>query len=299
MNRRGQMLEGIIIKGIASFYYVKVKDRVYECKARGKFKNKKKIPLVGDRVMIIVDDGGKGVIESIAPRNNELFRPAVANVDQSLIVFALKNPEPHLNLLDKLLILGEYVGIDAIICLNKSDIDDVQKFQHIKEIYEPIGYRVIVTSVVGGQGFDLLHQELIGKITVLAGPSGVGKSSILNTLQPGLAAKVGVISEKIKRGKHTTRHSELIALDSGGYVVDTPGFSSLDIEFIPRKDLGQCYPEIHRYSQGCQFSNCMHMKEPNCGVKEAVANGDIHKERYGTYTYFMNLLEDSRRKNQW
>lgn len=293
------MVEGIIIKGIASFYYVKVGETVYECKARGKFKNKKKTPLVGDRVTVLLDDDGKGVIESIEPRSIELFRPAVANVDQSLIVFALKNPEPHLNLLDKLLILGEYVGLKSIICLNKSDIDDVQKFQHIREIYEPIGYKVIVTSVVDGQGFDRLNEELVGKITVLAGPSGVGKSSILNTVQPGLAAKVGAISEKIKRGKHTTRHSELISLDAGGYVVDTPGFSSLDIEFIGKEKLSSCYPEIERISAGCQFNDCMHMKEPNCAVKEAVESGEIHEERYNTYTYFMNLLEEPRRKNQW
>ena len=292
------MIEGIIIKGIAGFYYVKVDDTVYECKARGKFKNKKQVPLVGDCVTISLD-GEKGVIETIAPRRNELFRPAVANVDQSLVVFALKNPEPHLNLLDKLLILGEYVGIKAVICLNKSDIDDVQKCQHIKDIYEPIGYKVIVTSVVDNLGFDVLKDELHHKITVLAGPSGVGKSSILNTVQPGLAAKVGSISEKIKRGKHTTRHSELIALDSGGYVVDTPGFSSLDIEFIGKEHLGECYPEIHHYSEGCQFNNCMHVKEPNCAVKEAVENGEIHEERYNSYLYFMNLLEEPRRKNQW
>jgi len=293
------MLEGIIIKGIASFYYVKVGDVVYECKARGKFKNKKQIPLVGDRVTISIDHGDKGVVETIAPRNIELFRPAVANVDQSLIVFALKNPDPHLNLLDKLLILGEYVGLKSIICMNKSDIDDVQKFEHIKEIYEPIGYKVIGTSVVEGQGFEQLKEELVGKITVLAGPSGVGKSSILNTVQPGLAAKVGAISEKIKRGKHTTRHSELISLDSGGYVVDTPGFSSLDIEFIEKEKLGQCYPEIERASEGCQFNNCMHIKEPNCAVKSAVEAGEIHEERYNSYTYFMDLLENPRRKNQW
>lgn len=292
------MIEGIIIKGIAGFYYVKVDDVVYECKARGKFKNKKQVPLVGDCVTISLD-GDKGVIETIAPRRNELFRPAVANVDQSLVVFALKNPEPHLNLLDKLLILGEYVGIKAVICLNKSDIDDVEKFQHIKSIYEPIGYKVIVTSVVDEHGFDELKEELHHKITVLAGPSGVGKSSILNTVQPGLAAKVGSISEKIKRGKHTTRHSELIALDSGGYVVDTPGFSSLDIEFIGKEHLAECYPEIHRISDGCQFNNCMHIKEPNCAVKEAVESGEIHEERYNSYLYFMNLLEDPRRKNQW
>jgi len=292
------MVEGVIIKGIAGFYYVRVGETVYECKARGKFKNKKKIPLVGDQVKISLD-GDKGVIEEIAERTNELFRPAVANVDQSLIVFALKNPEPHLNLLDKLLILSEYVGIDSIICLNKSDIDDVKKFQHIRDIYEPIGYKVVVTSVVDDLGFDTLKEELHHKITVLAGPSGVGKSSILNTVQPGLAAKVGSISEKIKRGKHTTRHSELIALDSGGYVVDTPGFSSLDIEFIGKEHLSECYPEIYRASEGCQFNNCMHIKEPNCAVKTAVESGEIHVERYDSYVYFMNLLEDPRRKNQW
>lgn len=293
------MLEGIIMKGIAGFYYVKVGDTVYECKARGKIKNKKTIPLVGDRVCITIDENDKGVIEKIEKRSIELFRPAVANVDQSLVVFALKDPEPHLNLLDKLLILSEYVGLKSIICLNKSDIDDVEKFKHIKEIYEPIGYKVIGTSVVESQGFERLTEELIGKITVLAGPSGVGKSSILNTVQPGLAAKVGAISEKIKRGKHTTRHSELISLETGGYVVDTPGFSSLDIEFIEKEDLGDCYPEIERISHGCQFNNCMHIKEPNCAVKEAVATGEIHEERYNSYTYFMDLLENPRRKNQW
>ncbi|MBN2898268.1 MAG: ribosome small subunit-dependent GTPase A [Clostridia bacterium] len=293
------MVEGIIIKGIAGFYYVQAGDTVYECKARGKFKNKNETPLVGDCVTISMDGEGKGVIETIEPRRNELFRPAVANVDQSLIVFALKNPDPHLNLLDKLLILGEYVGIKAIICLNKADIDDINMFEHIRDIYEPIGYKVVVTSVVDQSGFDVLMDELHGRITVLAGPSGVGKSSILNTIQPGLAAKVGEISEKIKRGKHTTRHSELIALESGGYVVDTPGFSSIDIEFVGKEHLATCFPEIREMANACQFNNCMHIKEPNCAVKEAVERGEIHEERYNSYLYFMNLLEDSRRKKQW
>ncbi len=289
------MLNGVVIKGIASFYYVKVEDKIYECKARGKFKKQKKSILVGDRVNISVNDD-KGVIEDILPRDNELFRPAVANIDQALIVFSLKNPEPHLNLLDKLLILSEYVGIDVIICLNKLDIDTDEIYKSIKSIYEPIGYKVILSSTVGKIGQDELYKLLEQKTTVLAGPSGVGKSSIMNMIQSNVVTEVGEISEKIKRGKHTTRHSELIPLNNGGYVVDTPGFSSLNIEFISDDELDKCYPEINNYANDCKFSDCLHIKESDCAVKKALQLDKIHSVRYESYMYFMDLLRNSGRK---
>ena len=296
------MIEGIIVKAIAGFYYVKVSDEVYECKARGIFKKQKVSPLVGDNAVISIEDDKnfKGVIEKIFDRKVELVRPAVANIDQILIVFALKEPDPHLNLLDKLLILSEVSGIKPIICLNKSDKDqDDQVYKEIKSIYENVGYEIIHTSVVDDLGIDHIKRLLRDRITVFAGPSGVGKSSLLSQLTSQKDVKIGEISEKIKRGKHTTRHSELIPIDGGGFVVDTPGFSSLNIEFIDKFKLSSFFREMKEYSGLCRYNDCIHINEPGCAIKDAVESGDISIRRYESYKYFIDALNDPRRKNQW
>ncbi len=296
------MVEGIIIKGISGFYYVNTEHGVYECKARGIFKKNKITPLVGDKVSINIlsEDPKEGWVEEIAERNVELFRPAVANVDQAIVVFALKSPDPHLNLLDKILLLGEYAGLDLTICFNKADlIEGDTAFEKYKAIYELAGYNVVMTSTKTGEGIGAIRDILKDKITVFAGPSGVGKSSMLNVIQPGLELKTGEVSVKIKRGKHTTRHTELIELNFGGWVVDTPGFTSLDLDFVLMEELADLFQEFREFQGYCRFNDCMHMDEPDCAVKEAVQTGHIHKNRYDSYVYFYKSLMDNRRQKSW
>lgn len=258
-------------------------------------------PLVGDKVSIQVlpgEDSQKGWIEEIRDRKVELFRPAVANVDQAVIVFSMKSPDPHMNLLDKIILLAEYAGLDLTICLNKSDLLEENEIAHrYKGIYKGAGYPVVLTSTKTGEGIDALKETLKEKITVFAGPSGVGKSSILNIVQPGLSLKTGAISEKIKRGKHTTRHTELIELSTGGWVVDTPGFTSLNVDFIPIEELGDLFQEFRELSGCCRFNDCLHIKEPDCAVKLAVEKGHIHRSRYESYIYFFKQLMENRGQN--
>jgi len=296
------MVEGIIIKGIAGFYYVRTAGGVYECKARGIFKKRKITPLVGDKVKINIlsEEPKEGWIEEIEERNVELFRPAVANVDQAVVVFALKSPDPHLNLLDKILLLGEYAGLDLTICFNKADLlkgDEV--FERYKSIYELAGYNVVMTSTKSGEGIETVRELLKDKISVFAGPSGVGKSSMLNVIQPGLELKTGEISKKIQRGKHTTRHTELIELEFGGWVVDTPGFTSLDLAFIGMDELADLFQEFREFQGYCRFNDCMHINEPDCAVKAAIEEGHIHQNRYDSYLYFYKNMVDGGRHNTW
>lgn len=293
--------DGIILKGIGGFYYVKSNSIVYECKARGIFKKRKITPLVGDKVKISIlsEDEKLGVIEEISPRKLELLRPSVANVDQAIIVFAVKSPEPNINLLDKILALCEYTGLEAVLCFNKFDLLKAGEFDNIFKIYEDAGYKVLKTSTLINNGIDELISVLDGKISVFAGPSGVGKSSILNEIQPGLKLKTGAISDKIKRGKHTTRHSELIELVSGGWVVDTPGFTSLEINFVEIGELDTLFKEFREYNCQCKFNNCVHMSEPGCAVIEALNDGMIHPSRYESYKYFYNQISEHRRYKSW
>lgn len=276
------MPQGIIIKGIGGFYYVKAEGRVLECKARGRFRNEKITPLVGDMVDIVEKSGGS-MIQSILPRKTELIRPSVANVDQAVIVFACTKPEPNLNLLDRFLVLSAHNRLETVICLNKLDLTGSEAADRIAEPYRKAGYVCIYTSTVTGQGIEELRNALKNKITVFAGPSGVGKSSILNKLQPSLKLKTGDISEKLERGRHTTRHSELMEFDGGGYVVDTPGFSSLDIDFISKEEIEYCFPEFNDFRGLCRFTGCSHISEPGCAVKEAVKNNAISETRYASY----------------
>lgn len=290
------MVKGIILKGIAGFYYVKTDDSLFECKARGKFKNQKLTPLVGDRVLILPENEEKATIEEIEERKTELVRPAVANVDHSVIVFAVQNPDPNRILLDKMTVLSIAAGVVPIICFNKIDGDQKGVGKELKKVYESAGFRVILTSWKTGEGIDELKEAIQDKVSVFAGPSGVGKSSLLNKLQKGLSLKTGELSEKIKRGKHTTRHTELMPLDHGGWVVDTPGFTSLDLEFIELNALKDFFPEFEAQEEFCRFDDCVHINEPGCGVIAAVDSFKISGQRYESYRYLYQEIKNTRRQ---
>ena len=290
------MLEGIITKGIGGFYYVIVEGTTYECRARGLFRKQNIKPQVGDRVLIRADEHNKtGYVEEIFERTTELIRPAVSNVNQAIIVFAIRNPDPNLWLLDRFLLLASSQNLEAVICINKIDIGSKEEIDNIYKIYENTGYKIIRTSTEEDKGIDELKEVLKDKITVFAGPSGVGKSTLLNMVQPDLKLETGAISEKNKRGKHTTRHTELIKLEMGGFVLDTPGFSSLDLTFLTEETLAQHFPEIYEVGHLCRFNGCRHLKEPGCKVKEGVEEGSISQSRYDNYTMFFKELIDSRR----
>ncbi len=287
-------MTGKIIKGIGGFYYVHVPGRgVYECRARGIFRKEKIKPLIGDNVIIhVVDEDEKvGNVEEIQDRNNYLIRPTVANIDQAVIVFAVTQPAPNYNLLDRFLVMIEEKDIDAVVCFNKVDILDEDQVNDIIEKYEHTGYKVFTTSSIEGHGIDELKNALYGKTNVFAGPSGVGKSSILNLIQDEMVLETGSVSEKIGRGKHTTRHAELISFHDDSYVVDTPGFSSLSIEHIEPEALKYYFIEFEKFEPTCRFNGCNHMSEPDCGVKQAVENGEISDTRYQSYTQLMGELK--------
>lgn len=291
------MKRGIIIKGIGGFYYVKNENNIYECKARGRFRNKKITPLVGDYVKFSIDPlTEKGSIEEILDRKVELIRPPVANVDQAIIVIAAKNPQPNLQLLDKLLLLGELSELKLNICINKIDLDNEGLLENILDIYKKTNYNIIPTSTKKGKGIEEIKKILEDKITVFAGASGVGKSSILNSIQSGLELNTGEISKKIKRGKHTTRHSELLELELGGWVVDTPGFTSLNISFVDIEILDRLFPEFIDHITQCKFSNCIHIDEPQCGIKSAVKERYISESRYNNYIYFAKEIINNRNR---
>lgn len=279
-------MQGKIVKGIAGFYYVYVVGfGIYECRARGIFRKENKKPLVGDNVEIeILDDKDmEGNLVKILPRKNELIRPAVANVDQALVVFAAAKPDPHFNLLDRFLVMMEAKGIRTVLCFNKEDIAGESRITELKEIYENCGCRVIFTSALKKQNIEEVKDVLQGSTTVVAGPSGVGKSSLINLLQSGVKMETGEISRKIERGRHTTRHSELITLNEDSYIMDTPGFSSLYVNDFEKEELKYYFPEFTPYNDQCRFHGCDHVHEPGCAVKEAVDQGKIHEIRYRDY----------------
>ena len=241
------MLEGIITKGIGGFYYVRVGDTTYECRARGLFRKQNIKPQVGDKVRIRVSEDSLGYVEEVLPRTTELIRPPVSNVNQAIIVFAIRKPDPNMWLLDRFLLLASSEDLEVVICINKVDMATEQEVEEMKDIYKNTGYKVITTSTVDETGIDELRDILKDKITVFAGPSGVGKSTLLNMIQPNLKPETGVISEKTSRGKHTTRHTELIELESGGFVLDTPGFSSLDLDFLSHHCIYMFLLHYHQY----------------------------------------------------
>jgi len=288
---------GKIIKGIAGFYYVHTPEGVYECKAKGAFRNQKVKPLVGDNVEIDVIDTEKGIgnIIKVLERNNKLIRPAVANVDQAVIIFAAKKPEPNFNLLDRFLVMMLYQDIPCIICFNKSDIVTEDEIRLLEETYLKCGYQVVFTSTFTGDGLDNLKELLKNKTTVLAGPSGVGKSSIINEIKPDANMETGSISKKIERGKHTTRHSELFHVEDMTYIMDTPGFTSLFIEGMEKEELKDYFVEFEEYEPYCRFQGCAHINEPNCGVKQALEEGKISKVRYDNYVFLYEELKQQRK----
>lgn len=294
---RGYM-QGKIMKGIAGFYYVYVEGKgVYECKAKGIFRKEGVKPLVGDNVELdVLDDVGMlGNIRLILPRKSALVRPAVANVDQALILFAIVKPNPNFNLLDRFLIRMERQKLPTIVCFNKEDIASAEEKEALRKAYETCGYQVLFISVRENKGVDDVRKMLYGKTTTLAGPSGVGKSSLINLLSPKTQMETGEISEKIERGRHTTRHAEIIALGENTYIMDTPGFTSLNISEITKEELGGYYPEFQSYEPFCKFRGCAHINEPDCKVKEAVEDGAISRVRYENYKILYQELKDIRR----
>ena len=291
-------MQGKIVKGIAGFYYVHVPDKgIYECKAKGIFRKENQKPLVGDdvEIQILDEEEAKGNIEKLLPRKSELIRPAVANIDQALVIFAIVKPQPNFNLLDRFLIMMEQQEIPCIICFNKADIDEKQDGVSYEEIYRSCGYETLQVSAKDGQGLDALKEMLVGKTTTVAGPSGVGKSSIINELQSSIKMETGAISTKIERGKHTTRHSELIAMEENTYILDTPGFSSLGLFDMEKEDLTKYYREFVSHEKYCKFAGCAHMNEPVCGVKEAVEDGEISGLRYENYKLLYQELKDRKK----
>lgn len=291
-------MQGKIIKGIAGFYYVHVVESgIYECKAKGVFRKEKVKPLVGDDVEIeILDEAEKtGNIVQILPRMNELIRPAVANIDQALVVFAVTEPKPHFNLLDRFLVMMESKEIPVVLCFNKKDIASQPELKELQEIYSACGYRVIFTSALNEENVGTVKEVLQGKTTVIAGPSGVGKSSLINLLQTEIRMETGSISKKIARGKHTTRHSELITIDGNSYIMDTPGFSSLYVNDFEKGELKYYIREFAPYEGKCRFNGCDHVHEPGCAVKAAVEHGEIHTVRYEDYLEMYQELQEKKR----
>ena len=288
-------MTGKIMKGIAGFYYVDVEESgIYECKAKGIFRKEGQKPLVGDLVEIeILDEAEKtGNMTRILPRKNELIRPAVANIDQALVIFALENPTPNLTLLDRFLVMMEQQNVPTAICFNKRDLAGEDYTDHLRSVYENCGYRVFTVSAAKEQGMQEVEAYLKGKTTVVAGPSGVGKSSITNRMQKEIQMETGEISKKLKKGKHTTRHSQMIPIDHETYLCDTPGFSSLYTTDMEKEELKNFFPEFHPYEGKCRFLGCIHGKEPGCAVKEALEQGNISKERFENYTMFYEELKE-------
>jgi len=281
--------EGLIIKGVAGSYTVLADGEIYVCKPRGVFRNRNTTPLVGDYAVISCSPDGQGVLHTIKPRKNELRRPPVANIDQVIITVATTQPAFNPGLLDRFLVLTEYNEIPAVICVNKTDLTDDDCFAP----YIQAGYPLVYTSVVSDNGLEALREVMAGKLNVFAGPSGVGKSSLINALSPGLELETGGLSTKLGRGKHTTRHSEIFALGgaaSDGYCVDTPGFTSLDTSEITKEELSQLFIEFLPIAGHCKFGNCLHIKETGCAVKDAVGN-EIHPTRYEGYLKLIPLCK--------
>ena len=289
------MNQGKIIKGIAGFYYVHVDSLgVYECKAKGIFRKQDIKPLVGDNVIIEVldEDNRIGNITEILPRTSELIRPAAANVDQALVIFAITNPEPNFNLLDRFLVMMDYQNLPTVILFNKEDLADDSEKERVKNIYRNCGCTLLFASAAKEQGLSEVREILMGKTTILAGPSGVGKSSLTNYLLQKSTMETGDVS-RIGRGRHTTRHSEIFCMEKDSYICDSPGFTSLMLPDIEAGELRYYYPEFAWYEGKCRFNGCVHVNEPDCAVKSAVEEGIICRERYDSY---LCLYDELKRK---
>ena len=293
-------MRGKIIKGIAGFYYVYGEDDItYACKAKGIFRKDNQKPLVGDNVEFEITDpkDKEGNVTILLPRKNSLIRPAVANVDQALVIFAMDKPKPNLMLLDRFLVNMSWEQVPAAICFNKKDLGSKEETEYLQSMYRSCGYKVLLTSVLKEEGLQDLMEYLHGKTTVVAGPSGVGKSSLTNTTQEDIRMETGEISRKLKRGKHTTRHSQIIPVGNDTFLVDTPGFSSLFLPDMEEEELKDHFPEFAGYDEKCHFlRGCRHIHEPGCAVKEAVEKGLIARGRYENY---MGLHEELAQKKRY
>lgn len=288
-------MQGVIIKALSGFYYVKTESGTVECRARGRFRLDGSSPLVGDRVEISLDANGKGRVDKLLPRKNFFIRPAVANIDLLIAVASEVNPVTDPFLIDRVTAFAEHMGCEVLICINKSDAARVSR---LRDIYATSGYRVIETSAVTGEGVEELRGCIAGKVCAFSGNSGVGKSSLLNALEPGLGLETGVVSEKLGRGRHTTRHVEIFPA-GGALVADTPGFASFDMEQlppIPKEELQFCFPEFGPYIGKCRFDDCAHLKEPGCAVREAMDEGKINASRHLSYA---RLYEISAKYKEW
>ncbi|QHT61822.1 ribosome small subunit-dependent GTPase A [Paenibacillus lycopersici] len=299
---------GRIVKALSGYYYVRAEDASagaddIQCRARGIFKKRGESPLVGDLVEFEETENGEGAVNAIHPRSSELIRPPVANVDLAVLVFSVTEPALNLQLLDKFLVHIEHAGIEAVLCLSKQDLAEdgeeteeaARAIRDVRRVYEPIGYEVLGTSSRRGEGTVELKERLQGHLAVFAGQSGVGKSSLLNALVPGLTLETNEISNRLGRGKHTTRHVELIDI-GGGFVADTPGFSQLDFAELGIEELGSCFKEMRELASSCKFRGCTHIHEPECAVLEALESGDIAPSRHANYVLFMAEMKEKKRR---
>lgn len=291
------MLQGVVVKALNSYYYVRGEMLETRCKLRGRFKKERFSLAVGDRVDYVLLEDGTGMIETILPRHSVLRRPLVANVDQVILTFAAASPDLSPLLLDRFLVLAECSGLDIVICVNKMDLADTEKLEKTLRSYESLGYRILRVSAQRALGMTELKARLRDKVSVFAGPSGVGKSTLLNAIEPGLALNTGTVSEKIKRGKHTTRVAELLPLSEGGFVVDTPGFSFTEFDHIEKTELSGYFPEFRALKSSCKYNHtCLHHQEPHCAVKKALAAGEIFQERYESYLNILNEIESMKKE---
>lgn len=312
-GKRTERLTGTIVKALSGYYYVypdgraddSVSDPI-QCRARGIFKKKGLSPLVGDKVVYSVAETGEGTVDELLPRSSELVRPPVANIELAVLVFSVTEPALNLQLLDKFLAHIEHAGIEAMLCLSKSDLAEEAEPEEtaaaraaladVERIYAPIGYDIVVTSSRKGAGTDALLERLRGRLSVFAGQSGVGKSSLLNAIVPGLTLETNAISSRLGRGKHTTRHCELIAIGDGGYVADTPGFSQLDFQELGIEELGYCFRELRALLPDCKFRGCTHVHEPGCAVIAALEAGEVAQSRYDNYVQFLGEMKEKKRR---
>ncbi|MDB5053760.1 MAG: GTPase [Bacilli bacterium] len=316
------MAQGLIVKALSGYYYVLpeleatktslepstiARPALVQCRGRGILRKHKTPPLVGDRVIYEVTENGEGMVDEILPRTSELIRPPIANVQLAVLVFSLDEPALNLQLLDKFLVHIEHEGLEILICFTKQDLlksanaSDKQleassEADKVYELYQQIGYTVLTTSALKRQGVQAVLDKLRGTISVFSGQSGVGKSTLLNAMMPSLRLETNEISMKLGRGKHTTRHVELIPLDNGGWVADTPGFSQLDFLQLEAEQLGACFKEFHVLSSGCKFRGCLHQHEPDCRVREALTEGKIAASRYEHYLQFLTEIKERKRR---
>lgn len=290
------MLEGRIVKALSGYYYVKANGRLWQCRARGLFKKKQLSPLVGDWVRLTVTENEEGYIQEIAPRKTVLSRPPMANADQAVIVSSLRQPDFQSLLIDKILIHVEEAGMEPVVVLTKTDLGPlIPEAERALEAYRAIGYPVVMSSVVNRRGLEELAQLLSGRVSVFAGQSGTGKSSLLNALIPDKQLATAGVSRKLGRGRHTTRHVELFELPAGGLVADTPGFSQLSLTGWTEEQLEQRFPDIAGFARNCKFRGCQHDREPHCAVKDAVASKGLYAKRYEHYVQFLNEIREQRR----